>query len=87
MTVSRSPPNDWPVLTVPASQPAARSPAADRENQAGSAPPSSITYAAARGPASRSPARMAGRQGGVQVRHDDRHPAQVVRIAEYLVVR
>src|SRR6516164_2645023 len=28
-----------------------------------------------------------GRQGRVQVRHDDRHPAQVVRVAEHLVVR
>jgi hypothetical protein len=43
VTVSRSPPNDWPVVTVPASHPAARSPAIVRENQAGSAPPSCMT--------------------------------------------
>ena len=86
MTVSRSPPNAWPVLTVPASQPAARSPAADRENQAG---PRAAAYVMLDGGAR---ARLAqpgedGRQGRVQVRHDDRHPAQVVRIAEHLVVR
>ncbi len=43
VTVSTSPPNDWPVVTVAASQPAARSPAAVRENHAGSAPPSCMT--------------------------------------------
>ena len=47
VTVSRSPPKAWPTVTVPRSQPASRSRAQVRENQAGSAPPSSITYAAA----------------------------------------
>ena len=44
VTVSRSPPNDCPVVTVAASQPASRSVAQLRENQAGSAPPSCMTY-------------------------------------------
>ena len=43
VTASRSPPNAWPTVTVPASQPASRSAAVVRENQAGSAPPSSMT--------------------------------------------
>jgi hypothetical protein len=42
VTASRSPPNDWPVVIVAASQPASRSPAAVLENHAGSAPPSSM---------------------------------------------
>src|SRR5690348_18242024 len=44
VTVSRSPPNDCPVVTVAASQPASRSTAEVRENHAGRAPPSCITY-------------------------------------------
>ena len=43
VTVSRSPPNACPTVTVPASQPASRSVAQVRENQAGRAPPSVIT--------------------------------------------
>jgi hypothetical protein len=43
VTASRSPPNDWPVVIVAASQPASRKPAIVRENQAGSAPPSVMT--------------------------------------------
>src|SRR5208282_6122613 len=44
VTVSRSPPNDCPVVTVASSQPAYLSVAHVRENQAGSAPPSCMTY-------------------------------------------
>ena len=43
VTVSRSPPNDCPVEMMPASQPSSLSAAAVRENQAGRAPPSSMT--------------------------------------------
>jgi hypothetical protein len=43
VTVSRSPPNACPVVTVAASQPASLSDAQVRENQAGSAPPSCMT--------------------------------------------
>jgi len=58
---SRSPPKAWPVVTVPAR--CAASPSRVRENQAGSAPPSVITYATrAPGPAMvRAPAITAGR--------------------------
>ena len=46
VTVSRSPPNDCPVVTVAASHPASLSVAQVRENQAGRAPPSCMTYTA-----------------------------------------
>ena len=70
---------------APAS-PASRSPAAVRENQAGSAPPSSITYAAGDGAAGPQPGQHRG-QRRVQVRDHHRYPAEVVRGAQHLVVR
>ena len=61
VTASRSPPNDCPVVTVAASQPASRSPATVRENHAGSAPPSCMTYTARHdGRAAKRPASTAG---------------------------
>ena len=86
VTASRSPPNAWPTLTVAASHPVSRSVAAERENHAGRAPPSVITYTA-RGaaPSARAPA-SDGRQRGVQVGHHDGHPAEVVGLAQQLVL-
>ena len=67
VTASRSPPKACPTVTQAASQPASRSPATVRENHAGSAPPSVITYATrAPGPAARGRrrARPAGTSAG-----------------------
>ena len=87
VTASRSPPNVWPTVTVPASQPASRSPCdgAGEGQRQGTAVGGDVGDGRV-GPALPQTGDDRG-QRGVQVGHDDRHAGEVVGVAQQVVVR